>query len=102
MKTRRKGQFCIVLTLKPRLCVALNKGIFDSGLNSNNCYRGGFKECIKHERQYLIRISRHREERDEIRGVWIADETLSRVFDTSSQTKTKQKRRGKIVKIYAN
>ena len=27
---------------------------------------------------------------DEIRGVWIADETLSRVFDISSQTKTKE------------
>ena len=38
MQTRRKGQFCIVLTLKSRLCVALNKGIFDSGRNSNNSY----------------------------------------------------------------
>ena len=38
MQTRRKGQFCIVLTLKPRLCASLNKGIFDSGLNSNNSY----------------------------------------------------------------
>ena len=26
---------------------------------------------------------------DEIRGVWIADETLSRVFDISSQSKNK-------------
>ena len=26
---------------------------------------------------------------DEIRGVWIADETLSRVFDISSQSKQK-------------
>ena len=41
---------------------------------------------------------------DEIRGVWIADETLSRVFDISSQSKQKRrsKRRSKIVKIYAN
>ena len=41
---------------------------------------------------------------DEIRGVWIADETLSRVFDISSQSKQtlRRKRRGKIVKIYAN
>ena len=40
---------------------------------------------------------------DEIRGVWIADETLSQVFDISSQLKhkPKSKRRGKIVKIYA-
>ena len=38
VQTRRKGQFCIVLTLSPRLCVALNKGIFDSGLNSNKSY----------------------------------------------------------------
>ena len=39
-----------------------------------------------------------------IRGVWIADETLSRVFDTSSQSKKKlsTKRRSKIVKIYVN
>ena len=41
---------------------------------------------------------------DEIRGVWIADETLSRVFDISSQSKQKlrSKRKSKIVKIYAN
>ena len=41
---------------------------------------------------------------DEIRGVWIADEALSRVFDISSQSKQKLrgKRRRKIVKIYAN
>ena len=38
---------------------------------------------------------------DEIRGVWIADETLSRVIDISSQSKQKlrSKRRRKIVKI---
>ena len=46
---------------------------------------------IKHERQCFIGISTHREESwkydahrsifDEIQGVWIADETLSRVFD---------------------
>ena len=28
---------------------------------------------------------------DELRGVWIADETLSRVFDISSQSKQKTK-----------
>ena len=41
---------------------------------------------------------------DEIRGVWIADETLSRVFDISSQSKQnlRRKSRGRIVKIYAN
>ena len=41
---------------------------------------------------------------DEIRGVWIANETLSRVFHISSQSKQKlrSKRRSKIVKIYAN
>ena len=38
MQTRRKGQFCIVLTLSPRLRACLNKGIFDSGLNSNISY----------------------------------------------------------------
>ena len=41
---------------------------------------------------------------DEFRGVWIADETLSRVFDISSQSKQKlrSKQRSKIVKIYAS
>ena len=40
----------------------------------------------------------------EIRGVWIADETLSRVFDISSQSKQKlrSKRRWKSIKTYAN
>ena len=37
---------------------------------------------------------------DEIRGVWIADETLSRVFDIFSQSKEKLK--SKIVQIYAS
>ena len=36
----------------------------------------------------------------EIRGVWIADEMVSLVFDISSQSK--QKLRSKIVKIYAH
>ena len=36
MQTRRKGQPCVALTLQPRLCAALNKEIFDSGLNSNS------------------------------------------------------------------
>ena len=41
---------------------------------------------------------------DEIRGVLIADGTLSRVFDISSQSKQKlrSKWRSKIVKISAN
>ena len=41
---------------------------------------------------------------DEIRGVWKSDETLSRVFDISSQSKQnlRSKQRNKIVKIYAN
>ena len=41
---------------------------------------------------------------DEIRGVWIADETLSRVFDISTQSKQKlkSKLRRKLVKIYTN
>ena len=40
----------------------------------------------------------------EIRGVWIADETQSRVFDISSQSKQnpRGKRGSKIVKIYAS
>ena len=41
---------------------------------------------------------------DEIRGILIGDDTLSRVFDISSQSKLKlkRKRRNKVVKIYAN
>ena len=52
---------------------------------------------IKHERHCFIRISKHREESwkydaqrsifDRIRGVWIADETLFREFEISSQLK---------------
>ena len=39
MQNEAKGSIgFIVLTLKPRLCAFLNKGIFDSGLNSNNSY----------------------------------------------------------------
>ena len=38
MQVRQKGQFCFVLILSPRLCAFLNKGIFDSRLNSNNSY----------------------------------------------------------------
>ena len=39
-----------------------------------------------------------------VRGAWIADETLIRLIDISSQSKQKlrSKRRSKIVKIYAN
>ena len=56
---------------------------------------------FKHLRQCLIGISKHREEGwkydaqrnifDEMRGVWIPDETLSRVLDISSQWKIKLK-----------
>jgi len=59
-------------------------------------------------------ISKHREERwkynvqrsifDELQGVWNCDQTLSLVFDISSQSNLKLRRkwRNKIVKIYAN
>ena len=41
---------------------------------------------------------------DKIQGVWIADETWSRVFDISSQSKQKLRstKSSKIIKIYAN
>jgi hypothetical protein len=60
------------------------------------------------------RISKHRVESwkydaqrsifNELRGVWKCDETPSGVFDVSSQSKLKlrRKRRNKSVKIYAN
>jgi len=69
---------------------------------------------IKHERQCFIGISKHQEESwkydaqqsifDEIWGVWIADETLSQVFDISSQSKQKLRSKwsSKIIEIYAN
>ena len=62
---------------------------------------------ITHERQCFIGISKHREESqtynaqrnifDEIRVVWIVNETLSWVFDICSQSKQKlrSKRRSK-------
>ena len=53
MQTRQKGQFCIVLTLKPHLCVALNKGIFDGGLNSNNSYWHNRKPWISLEQNKI-------------------------------------------------
>ena len=58
----------------------------------------------KRKKLKLINNDAERSIFDEIRGVWIADETLSRVFDISSQSKQKlrSKRRSKIVKIYAN
>ena len=51
-----------------------------------------------------VEIRRQRSIFDEIQSIWIADETLSRVFDIYFQTiqKLRSKRRNKIVKIYAN
>ena len=73
------------------------------------------KEVIYQTRETVFHhISKHWEESwkydaqrnifDEIRGVWKYDETLSRVFDISSQSKLKlrSKRRNKVVKLYAN
>ena len=47
-----------------------------------------------------LKIRRAAEIFNEIRGVWIADETLSRVLIISSQLRSKG--RSKIVEIYAN
>jgi len=54
---------------------------------------------MEHDRPCFIGISKHREEGlkhhaqrsifDEILGVWIADETLSRVFDISVPNRNK-------------
>ena len=61
---------------------------------------------IKHDRQCFIGMSKHLEESwkydaqrsifNEIRGVWIADETLSRVFDISSQSKQNERVNGRV------
>jgi len=50
-----------------------------------------------------LKIQHATEYFDENQGVWIADETLSRVFDISSQSKQKlrSKQRSKMFKIYA-
>ena len=69
--------------------------------------------CIKQETVFHPEIQTPRRELkiwhsrvffDKIRGAWIADETMSPVFDISSQSKQKlrSKWRSKIVKIYAN
>ena len=47
-----------------------------------------FRRDIKTPRREL-KIRRAAKYLDEIRGVWIVDETLSRVFDISSQSKQK-------------
>ena len=51
-----------------------------------------------------LKIRRVAEYFDKLRGVWTFDETPSRVFDISSQSKLKlrRKRINKILKIYAN
>ena len=62
-----------------------------------------FHQDIQTPRREL-KIRRAEEYFDEIRGVWIAHETLPGVFDIPSRSKQKlrSKRRSKIVKIYAN
>lgn len=62
-------------------------------------------DISKHEKQCLIGVSKHREESwkynvqrsifEENRGVWIADDTLSQVFDIYSQSKQKLKSKRK-------
>ena len=60
---------------------------------------GSSSQYIKHERQCFIGISKHLEESwkydaqgssfHEIRGDWIADDTMFLVFDISSESKQK-------------
>ena len=87
LTTTRKYRYPIVFGNSLTKCFDL----FDSGYPNT-------------EKRVENTISTQRIIFDEIRGVWIADETLSRVFDISSQSKQKlmRKSRGKIVKIYAN
>ena len=56
------------------------------------------------QRKENLKFDAQRSIFDEIRGVWIADKTLSRVFDISSQSKQtlSRKPRSKILKIYVN
>ena len=66
------------------------------------------RETVFHQDTQTLRrerkIRRAAEYFYEIRGVWIADETLSLVFDISSQSKQnlKSQRRSKIITIYVN
>ena len=59
-------------------------------------YQNSKKRVEKYDEQWSIF--------DEIQGVWIANETLSQVFDIFSQSKQNQKSawKSKIVKIHAN
>ena len=62
----------------------------------------GFHRDIQTPRREL-KTRRAAEYFNEIGGVWIADETLSQVFDSFQlKQKLRSKRKSKIVKIYAN
>ena len=45
---------------------------------------------------YYLKYDEQQSIFDEIQGVWIADETLSRVFDKSSQSKQKLRSNGEV------
>ena len=70
-----------------------------SGNISNK--RDGVSSGYPNTEKRVENTTRSRVVFEETRGVWITDETLSRMFDISSQSKQKlrSKRRSKMVKI---
>ena len=68
--------------------------------NTRNSVSLGYQNSEKRVKKYDAQWSIF----DEIQGVWIANETLSQVFDIFSQSKQNQKSawKSKIVKIHAN
>ena len=58
-----------------------------------------FDHISKHQKLKILRVVEYF---DESWGDWKCGETLSRVFDVSSQSKLTRKRGNKAKKIYAN
>ena len=79
----------------------LFSGIWFNTSNRRESVSSGYPNTEKYSYR---EIRRQRSIFDEIRGVWISNETLSWMFDISSQSnqKLRSKRRSKIVKTYAN
>ena len=96
----RLGGLILILTKEFLICSHLYIGsmLYEIYQTQETVFFGiskHWQESFKHNAQQNIF--------DEIWGVWIANETLSWVFDVSSQLQKKimSKQRSKIIKIYA-
>ena len=89
---RKPSQICICTRIAVFLCNSRN---YRSNISNT-------RDSVSSRRESWTYDAR-RNNFDEIR-IWIADETLSRVFNIPSQSKQKlrSKRRSKLVKIYDN